>query len=680
MREPLLKRRIKFKEVATIGNWAKIPKPSSATGEDAGKSGSDLGINTKKLGSVDQTSSSRRKYDVFPEETLLLDWPKPITAGPGLQNLGNTCFLNSTLQCLTYTPPLALYLLSRSHSQKCRQTTFCTFCELEKHVMRSLSGMRGKNTITPKSIVGRLKSIAKHFRVGRQEDAHEFLRYFIDSLQNSCLVGFEKLDHKQKETTVIHQVFGGYTQSRILCTVCKEPSCTIEPCLDISLEVKNCGSVEKALARFTKTESLTGDNKYRCSKCKTLVDATKQMTILEAPKILVLQLKRFEFGGFSMFGGGKISKMITFPEKLDIQPYMFKTKKKVLYELYGVLVHAGGSCNSGHYFSYVKAPNGVWYLKNDSEVRQVSVKQVLDQQAYILFYSAVQPSTGKIVTPSSPIKAATPTSPLFPASAAPAVVAALSALDEHSMSPEKRKILPYNPAVVRNANLIHSTDSWKVSHKDSSESADEAEKKKIKKDEGASKILEPTRKVSANVDVVVDEPKKFGTKPVERVLPPKKTEFNVSEVGAAITSWDMEETSGLIEKRDALMQMLDQERKEKRPSLHDIEYDQGKKKKRKKAADLATDFSNAYKKAKYSDHGHNHHKEGFKKREDGVAGRGGFGSRGGFGNRGGFNGGGGRGGFGGRGGHRGGGHGGRGGFRGGGRGSFNNRGRGRGAF
>lgn len=53
--------------------------------------------------------------------------------------------------------------------------------------------------------------IGKHFRQGRQEDAHEFLRYFVDGLQKSSLQGVAaKLDPHSKATTVIHQVFGGY--------------------------------------------------------------------------------------------------------------------------------------------------------------------------------------------------------------------------------------------------------------------------------------------------------------------------------------------------------------------------------------------------------------------------------------------------------------------------------------
>lgn len=56
---------------------------------------------------------------LFAPERLNLKWTQVHRIGAGLQNMGNTCFLNSALQCLTYTPPFANYMLTREHSKTC---------------------------------------------------------------------------------------------------------------------------------------------------------------------------------------------------------------------------------------------------------------------------------------------------------------------------------------------------------------------------------------------------------------------------------------------------------------------------------------------------------------------------------------------------------------------------------
>uniref|UniRef100_A0A8C9TII9 Ubiquitin carboxyl-terminal hydrolase n=1 Tax=Scleropages formosus TaxID=113540 RepID=A0A8C9TII9_SCLFO len=317
---------------------------------------------------------------LFPGNKLSMRWERVYRVGAGLLNLGNTCFLNSTVQCLTYTPPLANYLLSKEHSRVCRQTDFCMICVMQNHIIQAFANTG--NAIKPVSFIRDLKKIAHHFRFGNQEDAHEFLRYTIDAMQKACLNGYTKLDRQTQATTLVHQIFGGYLRSRVKCSVCKSVSDTYDPYLDIALEIRQASNIVRALELFIKADVLSGDNAYMCARCKKKVPATKRFTVHRASNILTLSLKRF-----ANFRGGKITKDVSYPEFLNIRPFMSQnTGDPVMYGLYAVLVHSGYSCHAGHYYCYIKASNGQWYQMNDSMVHCSNIKVVLNQQAYVLFY------------------------------------------------------------------------------------------------------------------------------------------------------------------------------------------------------------------------------------------------------------------------------------------------------
>nr|DBA27516.1 TPA: hypothetical protein GDO54_007999 [Pyxicephalus adspersus] len=317
---------------------------------------------------------------LFPAEKLSMKWERVSRVGAGLQNLGNTCFLNSTVQCLTYTPPLANYLLSKEHSRNCQQGGFCMLCIMQNHLIQAFAN--SGNAIKPVAFIRELKKIARHFRFGSQEDAHEFLRYTIDAMQKACLNGYAKLDRQSQATTLVHQIFGGYLRSRVKCSVCKSVSDTFDPFLDMALEIRQSANIVRALELFIKSDVLSGDNAYMCGKCKKKVPATKRFSIHRASNVLTLSLKRF-----ANFSGGKITKDVGYPEFLNIRPYMSQSNgDPVMYALYAVLVHSGYSCHAGHYYCYVKASNGQWYQMNDSLVHASNIKVVLNQQAYVLFY------------------------------------------------------------------------------------------------------------------------------------------------------------------------------------------------------------------------------------------------------------------------------------------------------
>eukprot|EP00794_Sanderia_malayensis_P009251 gene9251-10228_t len=333
---------------------------------------------------------------LYPPEKVEMKWKQTRGIGPGFSNLGNTCFLNSVLQVLTYTPPLVNFVDSEAHRNKCVSVGFCLLCELSNHLTRVAKQSPRSGPIRPMTIIQKLSYISKNFKFGRQEDAHEFLRYFIEALRKSCLAGKTSLDRLSKETTAINQIFGGFFRSQVMCLSCKKTSSTYDPMMELNLDIKDANSVMSALKRTIRTEKLDGENKYSCERCRRKMPALKKGNIHKAPKILTLQLKRFDF---QRLYGGKVPKHVQFSETLDLGPFMsHESDTPAYYKLYAVLVHSGISCNSGHYYCYVKAPNGVWYEMNDSRVSQVGVATVLRAQAYLLFYSIVQKSPA---TPSS---------------------------------------------------------------------------------------------------------------------------------------------------------------------------------------------------------------------------------------------------------------------------------------
>jgi hypothetical protein len=98
-----------------------LPPISKVTMEGDSSTGSSDVSQTNSGGSLANAEDiPKPKRDLYDSKKVEMEWKSVHGVGSGLTNLGNTCFLNSVLQCLLYTPPLHNYLTSPDHKKICK--------------------------------------------------------------------------------------------------------------------------------------------------------------------------------------------------------------------------------------------------------------------------------------------------------------------------------------------------------------------------------------------------------------------------------------------------------------------------------------------------------------------------------------------------------------------------------
>ena len=162
-------------------------------------------------------------------------------------------------------------------------------------------------------------------------------------------------------------------------------------------------SLRQCFQAYSTEETLGGDDQWYCNICKEHRDIKKRLELYSTPKILVIQLKRFQtrrgmqnrtgrFGHIyaQIAGQEKNDAHVQFPVTgLDVRPYVLALKdapEPIYYDLIGVSNHFG-SLNGGHYTASCKNQvTGNWHYFNDSSVSSASKSNVVSSAAYVLFY------------------------------------------------------------------------------------------------------------------------------------------------------------------------------------------------------------------------------------------------------------------------------------------------------
>ncbi|KAF8621796.1 hypothetical protein AX15_007475 [Amanita polypyramis BW_CC] len=370
-------------------------------------------------------------------------WSDLQVSTAGLKNLGNTCYMNAPIQCLSATVPFARFFTDGRWKNAINFTNPLgskgklagTFAKLVQEMW-----LGDLPYLTPFEFRKSICQLKSEFIGNDQHDSQEFLNFLLDGIHedlNRIITKPPAMHDPEQEAelermppqiaseqewrawrtrndSLIVDFFQGQFRSQLECLTCRKTSTTYNVFSILQLPIPHARSgkvpIDQCLDAFFNEEVLEKDNSWDCPKCKVKRRATKKLSLARLPPILLVQLKRFEANGrFS----DKIDTFVDYPVKsLDLTNYMppplppgaDKTQLNggmpmshddprtqlppYRYDLYAVTNHYG-NLSSGHYTAFI-ASRGGWMYCDDSSVKPVDPRQVVNQKAYLLFYKRIK--------------------------------------------------------------------------------------------------------------------------------------------------------------------------------------------------------------------------------------------------------------------------------------------------
>lgn len=287
---------------------------------------------------------------------------------------------------------------------------------------------------------------------------------------------------------------------------------------------------------------------------------------------LAIQLKRFN----EDIDTTKINKVVKFEETMDISRIVTaseKDKVDLKYNLYSIIVHTGDTINNGHYMTYVKSSNGIWYCMDNENVQVASLKRLMEEKPYMLFYTVPAKVENK---KKAPIRVENK-----------AVIQAEEEEEEEIQLEEEEE--------------KEEEDVFEQVDEEEEEKALEKERLRLAVEEASTK-----EKVENTAAIVVDHNEnmkskrdKLGALIEKETLQSKSAEVKDSLLAKLqsnqyednISTWD-EDVGATVDQRKSVLKQF--KAKRKRVDIYDLDYDRGKVKKIKNKQDDKFDKPNLF--------------------------------------------------------------------------------------
>ncbi|XVF00085.1 hypothetical protein REPUB_Repub03eG0255200 [Reevesia pubescens] len=192
----------------------------------------------------------------------------------GLLNLGNTCFMNSAIQCLVHTPEFARYFREDYHKEINWQNPLGMVGELALafgELLRKLWAP-GRTPVAPRPFKAKLARFAPQFSGYNQHDSQELLAFLLDGLHEDLnrvkhkpYINSRDADgrpdeevadeywanHIARNDSIIVDVCQGQYKSTLVCPVCNKVSVTFDPFMYLSLPLQFTTTRTMTITLFT---------------------------------------------------------------------------------------------------------------------------------------------------------------------------------------------------------------------------------------------------------------------------------------------------------------------------------------------------------------------------------------------------------------------------------------------
>ena len=296
----------------------------------------------------------------------------------GLVNTQNTCGLNTFVQCFANIIKEDIHKFPLNNTKYPQTTNLLELVNLMKE--------NTNNKIIPTKFVKEFFRDSP-FKLGEQQDVTELWIYIIDKIHEELSIPTpftsdieEQTINKilKDKTSIIRENLMGCTACNRICTVCNTIIKNYEP---FSLYYINLESsiLEGLCNTFKKQEE---DN--NCEKCNIKTKQKKYIKLIQAPKYLMVSIKRFDNNMKKLQDSIFINKIMSFKTK-DLNGNIAEENK---YKLFATACHHG-SYGSGHYTTILYDGDKSYSINDKNISQEQTPSNINSQNAYVIVYQKI---------------------------------------------------------------------------------------------------------------------------------------------------------------------------------------------------------------------------------------------------------------------------------------------------